>query len=300
MKICFASIVGRPNVGKSSLLNAIVGFNVAIVTDTAQTTRDQITGIYTEGDEKDGLQIIFTDTPGIHKPLNKLGEVLNKNAFESLKNIDVVLFLSPADEVIGKGDEMIIDKIKDFPNKIAVISKIDKIKSKPELLLQKIDSLKELGFDNIISTDVKDDKSVYALIDEIAKFSQEGQPQYDLDYVTDKTVRFLAKEIIRESAINALYDELPHSIAVEVNEFNELEQEDGSLRYAIDAIIYVKKASQKGMVIGKSAEKIKQIGKTARYKITKELNAPTTLTLKVKVAKKWINDPDALNKFGYN
>ncbi|QNM93780.1 GTPase Era [Mycoplasma sp. Pen4] len=291
MKICFASIVGRPNVGKSSLLNAIIGYNVAIVTDTAQTTRDQITGIYTDDD----FQIIFTDTPGIHKPLNKLGEALNKNAYDATKDVDVLLFLTPADEKIAKGDEMILEKIAHAKNKIAVITKLDKIRSQPELLTQKIAELQKHNFTNIMGTSVNDPRSIRDLLDEIEKFAYEGEAQYDPDYLTDKSMRFIAKEIIRESAINNLYEELPHSIAVEVTEFNE--EED---HLTIDAIIYVKKESQKGMVIGKGGTKIKRIGSTARSKISFQFDIPTTLNLKVKVANKWIDDNDALVKFGYS
>ncbi|EIE40230.1 GTPase Era [Mycoplasmopsis canis] len=292
MKICFASILGRPNVGKSSLVNAIVGYNVAIVTDTAQTTRDQITGIYTEDD----FQLIFTDTPGIHKPENKLGESLNKSAYDATKNVDVLLFLSPADEKIGPGDRMILEKISKHPHKIAVVSKVSKIKGNPEAMTKKIQELSEYNFEHIVSTDVNNLNSIYSLIDLIKdNYSYEGEAQYDEDYVTDKTVRFLAKEIIRESAINALYDELPHSIAVEILEFNE----DDPDHTIIDGIIYVKKDSQKGMVIGKNASKIKEIGKIARIKIMQQLQTKVTLTLKVKVAKKWNDDPESLSKFGY-
>lgn len=292
MKICFASIVGRPNVGKSSLVNAIVGYNVAIVTNTAQTTRDQITGIYTEDD----FQLIFTDTPGIHKAENKLGESLNKAAFESVKNVDVILFLSPADEKIAKGDQLILDKIANHPHKIAVISKVSKIKGNPQLLTDKINQLNKYNFDYIISTDINNQASIYSLIDLIKdNFSYQDSFQYDPDYVTDKSVRFIAKEIIRESAINLLYEELPHSIAVEVIEFNESDPE----HLYIDANIYVKKDSQKGMVIGKNASKIKQISQTARFKISQQLQTKVTLTIKVKVAKKWNDDLKQLSKFGY-
>ncbi|WP_036464891.1 GTPase Era [Mycoplasmopsis sturni] len=290
MKICFATIVGRPNVGKSSLLNAIIGYNVAIVTDTVQTTRDQITGIYSDED----YQIIFTDTPGIHKPENKLGEFLNKAAYSTIKDIDVLLFLSPADEELGSGDKMILERIESVKNKIAVITKVDKIKKQPEKILEKINQLQEYNFSHIVSTDVNNLNSIDALIDLIKTYTYEGPEQYDPEYVTDKSMRFLAKEIIRESAINALYEELPHSISVEVNEF--IEEED---IIEIDAIIYVKKASQKGMVIGKGASKIKEIGKNARYKMMHQFNSKVILRLKVKVANKWNNDEKQLAKFGY-
>ncbi|VEU70412.1 GTPase Era [Mycoplasmopsis glycophila] len=290
MKICFASILGRPNVGKSSLLNAIVGYNVAIVTDTAQTTRDQITGIYTD----QNYQIIFTDTPGIHKPLNKLGEALNKNAYDSIKNIDVLLFLTPADEKLGKGDEMILERIQGFDNKIAVISKVSKIKKNLNLLTEKIDDLQKYNFKHIVSTDIENYNSIEELIKLLKTFAYEGEKQYDEDYVTDKSMRFIAKEIIREAAINRLHQELPHSIAVEVVEFNE---EDDHLE--INAIIYVKKDSQKGMVIGKNAQMIKNIGIAARKKIAYQFDIPTTLNLKVKVANKWIDDDKTLTRFGY-
>lgn len=290
MKICFASFIGRPNVGKSSLMNSILDYDVSIVTDVAQTTRDQITGVYTDED----YQIIFTDTPGIHKPENKLGEILNKNAYSTVKDIDVVLFLTPIDEKIGAGDKMILEKISRAKNKVAVITKIDKYHKQPQKMLEKIQELQEYNFTEITSVSVKYPKSVNDLIELIKSYAYEGEPQYDEDYITDKSMRFLAKEIIRESAINSLYEELPHSIAIEVNEF--IESED---LIEIEAIIYVKKPSQKGMVIGAKASKIKQIGQNARYKMMKQFNTRVILNLKVKIANKWNDNEKELAKFGY-
>lgn len=289
MKVAFVSIIGRPNVGKSSLLNTILDYPVSIVTNVAQTTRDQIMGVYNE----EGYQIVFVDTPGIHKPINKLSEVLNKNAYESVKDVDCLLFLSPVNEAIGEGDKLILEKIKKVENKIALISKIDLAKD-PQVLASKIKELQAYGFNKILSTSANDKKSTIELVQELKKYTTEGQPYYDTDYITDKPLRFIAKEIIRESAINLLREELPHSIAVEIADF--IEEEDCM---TIDAIIYVKKASQKGMLIGKNGSMIKEIGTAARKKMMNQFNTKVILNTKVKIANKWVDDIKSLKKFGY-
>ncbi|MCT4469502.1 GTPase Era [Mycoplasma sp. HS2188] len=291
MKVCIVSIIGRPNVGKSSLLNQILNYELAVVSNIPQTTRDQISGIYNE----EGCQIVFVDTPGIHKPLNKLGEALNKNAYDSLKDIDCILFLTPVNELIGAGDLNILEKIKDKTNKIAIISKMDLAKS-PDEVASKIKELRDHGFENILSVSTDNDKSIKMLIEELKKYTYEGEPYYDEDFITDKSMRFMAKEIIRVSAMKLLRDELPHSIAVEVNEFNEDYEND---QIIIKANIFVKKASQKGMVIGKNAQMIKQIGIDARKRMSNLFNSHVQLHLKVKVADKWINNDKFLKKFGY-
>ncbi|WP_338822572.1 GTPase Era [Mycoplasmopsis felifaucium] len=289
MKVCVASIIGRPNVGKSSLVNRIVNYDVAIVSNTPQTTRDQITGVYTD----DNYQLIFVDTPGIHKPENLLGEALNKEAFDSINGIDCLLFLTPINEKILQGDKMILERIAKIPNKIAVISKIDLAKN-PSEIAEKIKVLTEFGFEKIVSISVNNPRSIQDLKNEIEKFAIESDPLYDEDYITDKTMRFIAKEIIREAAINLLYDELPHSIAVEVQDFIESDE-----HIEINAIIYVKKDSQKGMLIGKNASMIKQIGINARKKMQRQFDSSISLNLKVKVASKWVNDKKILKKFGF-
>ncbi|WP_406615507.1 GTPase Era [Mycoplasmopsis hyopharyngis] len=289
MKICFVSILGRPNTGKSSLLNNILGYNVSIVTNVAQTTRDQIVGVYNEED----YQIVFTDTPGIHKPESELGEILNKNAYSSLQETDLVLFLSPANEKIGAGDNLIIDKIKNVKNKIAVITKIDLIKD-PKLILQKQEELQKIGFEQIASVSIKNNKSIDSLIKLIKTYSYESVPYYDQEAITDKSMRFIAKEILREAAINELYEELPHSIATEIEQFNEFQD-----HIEIHGVIYVKKASQKGMVIGNNGSKIKKIGTDARKSMSAQFGTKVNLFTKVKIANKWNDDKKTLKKFGY-
>lgn len=289
MKICFVSILGRPNTGKSSLLNNILGYNVSIVTNVAQTTRDQIVGVYNE----QNYQIVFTDTPGIHKPESELGEILNKNAYSSLQETDLVLFLSPANEKIGVGDNLIIEKIKQIKNKIAVITKIDLIKD-PKIILEKQEELKKIGFEQIVSVSIKNNKSIDSLMNVIKTYSYESVPYYDQEAITDKSMRFIAKEILREAAINELYEELPHSIATEIEQFNEFED-----YIEIHGIIYVKKASQKGMVIGNNGSKIKKIGMDARKAMSNQFGTKVNLFTKVKIANKWNDDKKTLKKFGY-
>ncbi|AKB11125.1 GTPase Era [Mycoplasmopsis synoviae] len=289
-KICFVTIVGRPNVGKSSLLNTILGYNLSIVTPVAQTTRNQITGVYTEGN----LQIIFIDTPGIHKPKSLFGEHLNKEAFDTFSSVDLVLFLSPADEEVLKGDLFILEKLKNVKNKVAVITKLDKVNSRPQLLKDKVNSLKEHDFKEIVATSIENEESIDSLVQLIEKYSYPGDFQYAEDDVTDKSVLFITKEIIRECAINNLSDELPHSIYVEIENFEEDEN-----FLLVEGIIYVTKDSQKGMLIGKNASMIKEIGQLARNKISSQFEKRVNLFLKVKVSKNWQKDPKILKKIGY-
>ncbi|UUM19225.1 GTPase Era [Mycoplasma sp. 1018B] len=289
MKIGLFTIIGRPNVGKSSLLNSILNYDLSIVSNTVQTTRDTITGIYNENE----TQLVFLDTPGIHKPLNLLGEQLNKAAFSSMEDIDCVLFLSPINEPIGKGDLIILEKILKFENKIAVITKLDLAKH-PNEIEKKLKELEKFNFKYITSLSQRNLSSIKSLIDLLKTFTYEGQPYYEDDYITDKSMRFIAKEVIRESAINFLHDELPHSIATEVLEFNEHDE-----LIEINALIYVKKDSQKGMLIGKNGTMIKQIGILSRKKMQNLFNKKVTLNLKVKVAKNWVDNNKILKKLDY-
>lgn len=274
MKVCFVSIVGRPNVGKSTLLNNLIEFETAITSAVAQTTRDQILGVYNDQTH----QIIFTDTPGIHKPQNKLGEALNKQAISSLKDVDLVLFLSPINEKISVGDMYIIDLLKHAKNKIALITKTD-IFYEPKTYIQKEEKLRELGFNQVLSYNYNDKNKEY-LIDKIKEFSYESNLFYDQETITDRPMRFFASEAIRKYINEYLFEELPHSVAVEIILFEEFED-----KYNIEAVIYVKKDSQKGIVIGKNASMIKKISTSARLYLQNIFNHKINLRVNVKVNK---------------
>lgn len=289
MKICFVTIIGRPNVGKSTLLNKLINFETAITSSVAQTTRDQILGVYTN----ENLQIIFTDTPGIHKPQNKLGEKLNKNAIESLEDVDLVLFLTPINESIGKGDLFILDLIKNKKNKVAIITKTD-LSVESEKFHQKEQELQGFGFREIWMFNDKLTSYSNIIIEKIEKYAYEGTPFYDEDTITDRPLRFFASEIIRKHANENLKEELPHSICVQIDNFKE-----GEDFWDIYSTIYVKKESQKGIVIGKSGSMIKIIGTNARKHMENQFGVKVNLNLKVKVNKNWVDNEKQLKQWGY-
>ena len=290
MKVGFVAIVGRPNVGKSTLLNHILDYEVSITSQKPQTTRDKIRGIYNDEDS----QIIFIDTPGIHKPQQILGESLNESSYSSLKDVDLILFLSPLNEPIGPGDKLIIEKIKN-KKKIAIMTKIDT--SDIQQAEKKSQKLKELGFDIILGTSVKIKRSIFEIIKFLKSILPEGKPFYDIDEITDKSVRFITKEIIREATINKLREEIPHSIGVLVEEFIEPKNEKD--KYVIRAIIYVERESQKGIIVGKHGSMIKQIGIDSRQKLYNILGRNIFLELRVKVKKNWTNIGSEIKKMGY-
>lgn len=291
MRICWVSIIGRPNVGKSTLINHIIKYDLSIISPVAQTTRDQIMGVYTDNE----YQIIFTDTPGIHKPLSEFGQTLNNKALETIKENDVILFLSPIDQEISKGDELILDQIKNVKNKIAVITKMDLINN-PEDLKIKEKMLNSYEFTSIIHTSDKKEKSFDFLLNEIKKFAYEDNKYFDEDFITDRTETFLTKEIIRSSAIKYLTDELPHSIVVEISDYII---DDKLNKRNIDATIYCKKESQKGIIIGKNGSMIKKIGINARKQIMNKFSSNVHLNLNIKVDKNWVDNKKSIKKFGY-
>ncbi|MCR8613192.1 MAG: GTPase Era [Mycoplasma sp.] len=291
MKTGFVTIIGRPNVGKSSLVNTILDFNLAIISPKPQTTRNQIKGIYSTND----TQIVFLDTPGIHKPKQKLGISLNNAAYKSLENIDLVAFLTPVDEKIGPGDRYIIDKIKDIENKIAIITKVD-IKHSKEEIEKKALSLKAEGFKSVLGISINQNKDEFMkiIIKEMSSYLKEGEPYFPIDQVTDLSTSFMSEEIIRESIIENVFDEVPHSISVVINEFKE--EEDNIL---IDANIFVERNSQKGILIGKNGKQIKKIGTTARKKIQNLVGKKVFLQLFVKVDKNWTKNELKIKNMGY-
>ena len=289
MKSGFVAILGRPNVGKSTLLNILLDYDLSIISDKPQTTRNNIRGIYNDADS----QIIFVDTPGVHKPKQLFGEVLNEKVYLTYKNSDLIMFLTPSDQPIGPGDQMIIDKLKSVKNKVAVITKCDIIKDK-EILNEKAEYLLKHNFKSVISASNVDPNCQDKIISFIKEYMEEGELLYPTDEITDKPIKFIVKEIIRESAINNLHQEIPHHIAVQVDTYKK----ENKTRI-IEAVIFVEKSSQKGILIGENASKIKTIGKTARLKIQSLIDEKVHLQLHVKILKNWTKDLNKIKELGY-
>lgn len=287
----FVSIVGRPNVGKSTLLNHILKTKLAITSATAQTTRNTIQGIYTDED----AQIIFMDTPGIHKPQDGLGSFMNTNALNSIYGVDLVLFIAPADENIGKGDYFIVKRLKEADGPVyLLLNKIDLL-SKDELI-KKLSEWKELfDFKEIIPISALNGDNVQQLITTIKNDLQEGIMYYPKDHITDHPERFIMAEFIREKILYFTHEEVPHSVAIVIEKMEE--DEDG---VHIMAAIVVDRPSQKAIIIGKQGTMIKKIRQNARREMKRFLQVPVTLELFVKVEKNWRNKQKYLKEFGYD
>lgn len=296
MKSGFVGIVGRPNVGKSTLLNCILGEKIAITSSKPQTTRNAIRGIYTK--QKNGepvCQLVFIDTPGIHKPKNKLGEYMTDTSLNTLKEVDVILFLvdSPLEEERG-GDAFILNKLKEIDTpKILVINKIDTIH--PETFANIYMTYEKTGiFDFILGTNALEGKNVNVLLEKLEEIAEEGPMYFPEDMVTDHPERFLVSEIIREKLLMYLEEEVPHGVAVEIENF-----EEGEKLTRINAAIYCEKQSHKGIIIGKEGKKLKGIGKASRLEIEALLGTKVYLELFVKVKEKWRESTLAISNFGY-
>ncbi|WP_368280068.1 GTPase Era [Lactobacillus sp. RTP31084st1_D4_RTP31084_210423] len=287
----FVALIGRPNVGKSILLNFLVGQKVAIMSPQPQTTRNKISGIYTDDQE----QIVFIDTPGIHKPKNKLDDFMDKSSYSALDEVDVVLFMVEP-EPAGKGDQYIAELLKKIKKPVfLVINKIDKVH--PDKLLSIIDSYKNLGdFAEIVPISASQGNNVSELIKTIAKYLPEGPQFYDADQLTDRPEYFIVAELIREQVLKLTHEEVPHATAVVVDRMRD--HEGGKLQ--IEATIYVERPGQKGIIIGKKGQMLKQIGIAARQEIEALLGEKVNLRLWVKVQKNWRSDPAFLKSIGYN
>lgn len=287
----FVALIGRPNVGKSTLLNYLVGQKVAIMSPQPQTTRNKISGIYTDDQE----QIVFIDTPGIHKPKNKLDDFMDKSSYSALDEVDVVLFMVEP-EPAGKGDQYIAELLKKIKKPVfLVINKIDKVH--PDELLSIIDSYKNLGdFAEIVPISASQGNNVSELIKTIAKYLPEDPQFYDADQLTDRPEYFIVAELIREQVLKLTHEEVPHATAVVVDRMRD--HEGGKLQ--VEATIYVERPGQKGIIIGKKGQMLKQIGIAARQEIEALLGEKVNLRLWVKVQKNWRSDPAFLKSIGYN
>jgi len=298
-KSAFVAIVGRPNTGKSTLVNAIVGSKVAITSHHPNTTRSAIRGIATGGD----FQLVLVDTPGLHKPKTLLGGALNTMVTDSMESVDLIVQCFPANEAIGSGDRFIAQEISKHngARKIAAVTMIDMVdRSKvPEQLMAVAKLAKDLGFDwdEIVPLSAKTDTQVQTLIDLLIKYAPEGRAFYPVEMRSDQELSEAIADLIREAAIAEMKEEVPHSIAVVVDEFSK--REDKENFYDIHASIVVERDSQKAIIIGKKGERLKQIGQDARSEIERKLGARIFLGLHVKVMQNWQGDPKALQRLGF-
>ncbi|MGG7619844.1 GTPase Era [Robertmurraya sp. GLU-23] len=288
----FISIIGRPNVGKSTFLNRVIGQKIAIMSDKPQTTRNKVQGVLTTND----AQLVFIDTPGIHKPKHKLGDFMMKVAQNTLKEVDIVLFMVNAEEGFGRGEEFILDKFQSIKTPVfLVINKIDLVH--PDQLMEIIVSYKEkYPFAEIIPISALEGNNLEVLLDVIKKYIPEGPQYYPADQVTDHPERFIVSELIREKALHLTREEIPHSLAVVIEKMERLEDKDV---VHVMATIIVERDSQKGIVIGKQGSMLKEVGKRARQDIENLLGTKVFLELWVKVQKDWRNKMSQLRDFGF-
>ncbi|WP_347104087.1 GTPase Era [Streptococcus anginosus] len=289
----FVAILGRPNVGKSTFLNHVMGQKIAIMSDKAQTTRNKIMGIYTTDQE----QIVFIDTPGIHKPKTALGDFMVEAAYSTLREVDTVLFMISADEARGKGDDMIMERLKAAKVPvILVVNKIDKVH--PNQLLSQIDDYrKQMDFKEVVPISALQGNNVSHLVDILSENLEEGFQYFPADQITDHPERFLISEMIREKVLLLTREEIPHSVAVIIDSMKRDEETD---KIHIRATIMVERDSQKGIIIGKGGSMLKKIGSMARRDIELMLGDKVFLETWVKVKKNWRDKKLDLADFGYN
>lgn len=287
----FAAIVGRPNVGKSTLLNRVVGQKIAIMSDKAQTTRNKIQGVYTTPD----AQIVFIDTPGIHKPKHRLGDFMVETAYSALREVDVTLFMISADQKRGKGDDFIIERLRKNETPVfLVINKIDKVH--PDELLAIIeDYAAQMMFAEIVPISATEGNNFETLMRLVIDQMPEGPQYFPEDQITDHPEYFIVSELVREKVLLLTRDEVPHSVAVVVDSMKRDEND----KIHIQATIVVERDSQKGIIIGKGGKMLKQIGTKARLDIEHLLDDKVYLELWVKVQKDWRDKQTFLTDYGY-
>lgn len=291
----FVALIGRPNVGKSTLMNRLIGQKIAITSNKPQTTRNRIQTVYT--DERG--QIIFLDTPGIHKAKNKLGEFMVDVAEKTLADVDVVLWLVEPTDYIGAGEQHIITRLKSCKKPvILVINKVDTIHK--DEILKFIDTYrKEMDFAEIVPVSALKGTNTDDLTDVIFKYLGEGPMYYDEDTVTDQPMRQIVSELIREKALRCLSEEIPHGIAVTIEKMKERKGAGGEPIWDIEATIICERDSHKGIIIGKGGAMLKKIGSAARYEIEHMMEQKVNLKLWVKVRKEWRNSDLLIKNFGY-
>lgn len=296
MKSGFIGIIGRPNVGKSTLLNLILGEKIAITSDKPQTTRNRITGIYTDlnADNGDGLQMIFLDTPGMHKPKNKLGQAINETAVNTCRGVDVLLLLVDGTKPFGVGDRYLLDMLQEIDTpKILGINKMDCMEPEEYLELYKAYEETKL-FQDIYGVSALKGTNVDALLDCLKGFMTEGPQYYPDDISVDHPERFIVSEMIREKLLRYLDQEVPHGVFVEIESYEEAPK-----LTRIGAVIYCEKASHKSIIIGKGGRKLKGIGKSAREEIELLLGTKVYLSLWVKIKENWRESERTIRNFGY-
>lgn len=290
----FVAMLGRTNVGKSTLVNLLVGEKIAATANKVQTTRTAIRGIV----NRENSQIIFIDTPGIHKPKTKLNETMIETSFGVIKDIDLILFVIEAtSDEIGRGDMRILEKIKESKKKaILIINKIDLVKK--ESLLKLIDLYqKEYNFEAVVPVSSIKSKYRDIILDEIEKVLKPGPAYYDVEEYTDQTMRQLAEETIREKALMYLQDEVPHGIYVEVTKMKLKKTKNKEEFYDIEATIYCLRESHKGIIIGKDGTMLKRIGQSARIDMERNFGTKVNLRTWVKVKENWLDDTSVVKKF---
>lgn len=288
----FVALIGRPNVGKSTLMNRIIGQKIAITSKKTQTTRNKIQTVYT----CDEGQIVFLDTPGIHKAKNKLGEYMVNVAEKTLKEVDLIMWLVEPDTFIGAGEQHIAEQLKDIGVPvILVINKTDTVKQ--DDVLKFIDAYRKIfDFDEIIPASALRGNNVDTVVEQIFKYLPQGPMYYDEDTVTDQPMRQIVAELIREKALHALDEEIPHGIAVTIEKMKKRHHKD---IYDIEATIICERDSHKGIIIGKKGSMLKKIGTNARYEIEQQLDMKVNLQLWVKVRKDWRDSELLMKNYGY-